>query len=170
MPSISTRGDGVQTTYYIPVHSGAVTATVNAVVAPISFQDPTKVVFTTAPASNSDVVITYNSSSGQNIISSSLPKDSSGGSIQVLAPDATANASIGVSTARTLLPTGSQVLRVAANAKCFFKFGDVTVVATGSDTMFPVGAELFVVPVGATHIAVVQDGPVTGSLNITKMV
>lgn len=170
MPSISTIGDGVQTTYYLPIHSGAVTATVNAVSAPITSQDPTKVVLTTAPAADSAVLITYTSAAGQNVIGSSLPKDSSGGSIQALAPDATANVAIGVATARVLLPTGSQIIRVAANAKCFFKMGDVTVVATGSDTMFPVGAELFVVPVGATYIAVIQDGAVTGSLNVTKMV
>jgi hypothetical protein len=99
-----------------------------------------------------------------------LKNDLFGNPVQALSPSTTANVSIGAASASVALPAGAEIVRLANNAKCFFKFGTSGVTATGSDVMFPVGAELFVVPSTATHIAVIQDGAVTGSLNITKMI
>lgn len=170
MPSISDIGNGSQTVYGLPIHAGLVTATVNGSNAPIASQDPTRVVLSSAPANGTAVVITYQNTAGSNVVNSAMPRDASGNSVQALAPDTTANVAIGAASVTSALPAGAQIVRIASNAKCFFKFGGVAVTATGTDSMFPLGVELFVVPVGATYIAAIQDGAVTGSLNITKMV
>lgn len=107
--------------------------------------------------------------------SSKLQRDQNGEAIQALspAPASVASVAIGAASARVALPAGvgaGDIVRVASNNKCFFKFGDNTVAATGTDSLFPIGTELFVVPVGATHIAVIQDGAVTGLVTITQMV
>jgi hypothetical protein len=114
------------------------------------------------------VEVQYNAINGNT--SASLVRDSSGNAVQAMTPSTTANVSIGVSSNRVALPAGADIVRLASNAKGYFAFGTSTVTASGSDVMFPIGAELFVVPDGATHIAVIQDGAVTGAMNITKMV
>lgn len=170
MPSFSAVGDGVQVKYGLPPHAGLVTATVNAANAPITSQDALQVTLSAAPAYGTAVVITFNSGANAAQVASALPRDAAGNAIQALAPDATVNVAIGVASAAAALPAGAQIVRVASNAKCFVKFGLVGLVAAGTDLMFPSGAELFTVPAGATHVAVIQDGAVTGSLNVTRMV
>lgn len=105
----------------------------------------------------------------------SLPLDQRGNPIQSLAPDPskTVTVPIGVSSNRVALPSGvgeRDIVRVAGNAACFVRFGDSSVIAAGTDALFPVGTEVFRVPPGATHLAVVQDGAVTGILTITEMI
>lgn len=101
-----------------------------------------------------------------------LLKDKWGNPLQALAPDPTGVAvvAIGAVSARVALPADSTVLRVASNQKCYFRFGDAAVAAAGTDSLFQAGTEIFTVPAGATHIAVIQDGAVTGTMTLTRMV
>lgn len=103
---------------------------------------------------------------------SRLARDTLGEPIQALAPDPAnvAKVAIGAASNRVALPAGAEVVRVANNVSCYFKFGDVTVVATANDSLSPIGVDLFKVPTGATYLAVIQDGAVTGSVTITSMV
>lgn len=106
---------------------------------------------------------------------SNLPRDQRGFPIQALAPNpaAVVSVAIGAASARVAFPAGvtaGDVVRVAANNKCFIKFGTVAVVATGTDSLFPIGTELFKIPDGCTDLAVIQDGAVTGLVTITQMV
>lgn len=80
-----------------------------------------------------------------------------------------AKITIGGSSVRVALPSGPQVVRLAATGNCWIKFGDGTVTATTSDTLFPAGVEVVKIPTGVTHIAAIQDGASTGSLSITGM-
>jgi hypothetical protein len=98
-----------------------------------------------------------------------LALDIWGNPIQSLAPMVTVSLAIGVASVNAALPAGAEVVRIAANNKCFIKFGTVGVVATGADLVFPIGSEVFRVPTGATHIAVIQDGASTGLANVTSM-
>lgn len=106
----------------------------------------------------------------------SLYLDRFGNPVQALSPqNAAAQVAIGAASARIALPVDSdsgvaEVVRLAANQSCYFRFGDVTVVAAAAtDHLFPPGSELFETPAGATHIAVIQDGAVTGKMTITRM-
>jgi hypothetical protein len=96
-------------------------------------------------------------------------RDTYGQPVQSLTPGNSVSVSIGGSSGFVALPAGSEVVRLACNAKCFVKFGTSGVVATVTDLMMPVGAEILTVPAGTTHIAAIQDGPVTGVLNVTRM-
>lgn len=100
-----------------------------------------------------------------------LVRDQNGSTVQALGPSPTgvATVAIGASSARVALPSNCDVIRVAASNDCYIKFGDVTVAATASDTIFPKGAELFTIPAGTTYLAVIQLGAVTGNVSITPM-
>lgn len=103
----------------------------------------------------------------------SLTLDKFGNAVQALEPvDTGAQVAIGAATARVALPTGGdagELVRLVANVACYFRFGTVTVNAAATDHLFRPGVELFRVPAGATHIAVIQDGAVTGKMTITRM-
>lgn len=103
---------------------------------------------------------------------SRLPRDTMGVPIQALSPDPTgvAVASIGAVSARVAIPSGSDVIRIAANKSCYFRLGDSSVTADGNDSLFPGGAEVFRVPADATHIAFIQDGVVTGVATVTRLI
>lgn len=64
MPTIIERGDGVRTTFGLPIHTKSATATVNGSNATVSSQADSSVTFTTAPAAGSVVAITYTPASG----------------------------------------------------------------------------------------------------------
>lgn len=59
MATLTEIGDGVRTQYRVPLKTGNATATVNGSAATISSQGPSFVVFQTAPAAASTVIITY---------------------------------------------------------------------------------------------------------------
>jgi|SRR5690606_26582033 len=59
MATLTEIGDGVRTLYRLPLKTGSATATVNGSSATISSQGPSFVVFQSAPAADSTVVITY---------------------------------------------------------------------------------------------------------------
>jgi hypothetical protein len=99
-----------------------------------------------------------------------LSKDLYGVPIQALALDASIKVLISGSSQREILPTLTELVRIAAPANCFIKLGDSTVVATSSDALMLAGVEIFRVPTGSTHIAVLQDTGATGYLSATKMI
>lgn len=96
-----------------------------------------------------------------------LPADLRGYAIQALAPDTNATVAIGAASAAVSLPTGSEVVRISASCNCFLRFGAT---ATGSDMVFNAGSEVFRVPAGATQVAAIQNGAVTGTLSVTRLV
>lgn len=77
--------------------------------------------------------------------------------IPVLAPGAVLTFTAGAtSSAPQAFPADTFVIRVAAVNDCYIAFGNSGVVASGSSHFFPKGSELFKVPSGATHMAVIQ--------------
>ena len=100
---------------------------------------------------------------------STLPRDMLGWPIQAMAPGTTAVVAIGAASANVALPANAEVVRLAGNNNCHINFGTSGVTATTSSMLFPTGAEIFKVPAGATHVACIQSGAVTGSVTITKM-
>jgi hypothetical protein len=99
-----------------------------------------------------------------------LPRDQVGHPVQALAPVHSTNVklTINASSQSAALPAGD-IVRLASNAPCYFRFGTGGVTATTNDVLFPAGAETFSVPLGATHIAVIQDGAVTGVCTVTAL-
>jgi hypothetical protein len=101
-----------------------------------------------------------------------LPKDVDGHSIQTLAPveDTVVQAVITAGNQRITLPTGANIVEVAANDVCRIKFGDSAVDASsGTVRIFPPGAAVYRVPAGATHLAVTQVGTSSGFLTVCEM-
>jgi hypothetical protein len=100
-----------------------------------------------------------------------LVRDQNGSPIQALSlsPSGVATAAISSSSVSAALPAGCDIVRIAASNDCYIKFGDGTVVAAAGDSVFPKGAELFAIPAGTTHIAVIQLGAVAGVVSITPM-
>lgn len=100
-----------------------------------------------------------------------LVRDKWGNPIQGLYPDpdGVATVAIGAASARVALPSDAHIIRIATSQPCYFKFGDGTVAATGTDSLFPAGSETFRIPAEATHIAVIRDGVVVGTCSITRM-
>jgi hypothetical protein len=80
---------------------------------------------------------------------------------------------VGSASARIALPTGALesyfAARIASTTNCYIKFGDGSVNAANTDTLFPAGAEVMMVPGGATHLAFIRD-TADGSITITAMV
>lgn len=87
-----------------------------------------------------------------------MPVSRQGHLLQAFAPDpaAVTVGSAGATTSNFALPTGAEVVRIACANDLYFKFGTSGVTATGSDSLMLKGAEVFKVPAGATHIAVIQ--------------
>ena len=101
-----------------------------------------------------------------------LSIDVNGFPIQTLAlGDSVTKIVVGASTQRGALPTGvskEDIVRLASNTDCYIKFGDSTVEATDSDTLFTQGVEAFKIPMNATHIAVLQLNT-GGIMTITEL-
>lgn len=102
---------------------------------------------------------------------SNLPRDQVGNPVQALAPDPTGVVivSVGAVSARQALPTEADIVRISATQDCFFRFGDGSVTATGSDSFITRGAETFKVPPGVTHIAFIQLSS-SGQASVTRMI
>lgn len=100
-----------------------------------------------------------------------LLKDAWGHPIQAIAPDpdGVVSVSIGGTSQRVALLSDTDIVRVASNQPCFFRFGDSGVNAAGTDSLFQAGTEIFRVPEGTTHLAVIQSGTVTGIVTVTRM-
>lgn len=95
--------------------------------------------------------------------------DQNGYPVQALAPSTTAILTAGATSTRVALPTGAQLVRLAAINDCYVAFGDSNVVASGSNMLFTKGSEIFEVPAGATHVAVIQH-TTGGAVTVTMMV
>ena len=105
----------------------------------------------------------------------SLTLDTKGFPIQALRLSNTAGDSfstaIGASSTRTALPASTEVVRICATVACHFAFGNSSVAATGSDPMLGAGAyDYITIPPGATHVAVIQEGAVTGNFITTRCI
>lgn len=96
--------------------------------------------------------------------------DKWGRAIQALAPSTNTNIAIGAASANAAYPAGSELIRLSASCNCFIKFTNGAGAATSADIAFNAGAEVFKVPTGTTHVNVIQNGAVTGTLSVTKMV
>lgn len=101
-----------------------------------------------------------------------MPKDVDGKAVQTLAPveSSVVQLVISAGNARTALPTGANIVELAANDTCRVKFGDSNVDATsGTSRIFPAGVAIYRVPAEATHIAVTQVGTSSGFVTIAEM-
>lgn len=101
-----------------------------------------------------------------------LARDKFNHSIQVLSPalDSTTVVSVSGSSASGSLPSGTRIVRFASTANCHVVFGVGSApTATTSDWLFPAGVEVFTIPTGATHFAVIGAGGSTGTFSATRM-
>lgn len=98
----------------------------------------------------------------------SLASSSNGTEIQVLSIEINVLKLTATGTSsRGTLPSGAtpgRLIRLASVEHIYIKFGDNTVIAALTDTLYPAGVEVMQVPTDATDIAVLQvadTGPVT---------
>lgn len=102
-----------------------------------------------------------------------VPIDQNGFPIQTLALGNTVvKLTVSGTSARGTLPFGAShedIVRIACNTDCYINFGDSTVEATSTDSLFTAGVEAFKVPQGATHIACIQESA-GGVMTITEMI
>ena len=100
-----------------------------------------------------------------------LPQDKFGNPIQSLTPAATVTVAIGAASVSTALPTDSAVVRVANPVAAHFSFTTGAGTAVATDPLLPtMSSEFFTVPVGATFINMIQEGAVTGTATVTRMI
>lgn len=97
-----------------------------------------------------------------------LLKDKWGEEIPVLGPGSTLTLTAGAASSNGALPAEAFVVRVAAVNDCYINFGTSGVTASGTSVFFPKGSELFKVPAGATHMAVIQH-TTGGVVSVTVM-
>lgn len=101
-----------------------------------------------------------------------LPRDKFKAPIQCLCPALSATVVVAVSgtSAGSALPAGTNIIRFASTANCHVVFGVGSApTATTSDWLFPAGVEVFTIPTGATHFAVIGAGGSTGTFSATRM-
>ena len=100
-----------------------------------------------------------------------LPADDNLNPIQVLGPGPSVTVAIGTATANVALPTAATILRCANNVNMCAAFGDSNVTVSATNNMLVTsGAEVFLVPAGATHVAVIAaDGVTIGEASFTEM-
>lgn len=101
-----------------------------------------------------------------------LSKDNNSDALQALDPSTSVNASVSnAGQVRVTLPAGTSVVRVATLTNCYIKFGNSSVVATTSDMLFPIGAEIFTVKEGqVTHCSILGASATPDVCSITKMI
>ena len=101
-----------------------------------------------------------------------LPKDNNSDALQALGISTSTNSSVSSGAAvRSALPSDTQIVRIASLTNCYIKFGDSTVVATTSDMLFPIGAEVFSIKDrGYTHCSVRGASVTPDICSITRMV
>lgn len=101
-----------------------------------------------------------------------LPRDNNSDIVQALSP--VNNVSQLVSNSgqvRFAIPALTEIVRIASAANCYFKFGDSGVVATSSDVLFPIGAEVFSIKArGYTHVSVLGVDVTPSPVSVTRMV
>jgi len=98
-----------------------------------------------------------------------LPKDADNNPIQALAPGTIANAAVGAGSSALALPAGAEVVEVGASTDCWLVFGTSGVTSSNSTGLFmPKGAVVWRVPLGATHVAHIQDSA-SGRISVTKL-
>ena len=100
-----------------------------------------------------------------------LPRDLDNHAIQLLTPDhaSIANEDVDGSSDVLALPSGAEIVLIAANTDCWILFttsGGSVSNSTGE--FFPKGAVVYPVPAGATHLAHIQDSE-GGRISITKL-
>lgn len=101
-----------------------------------------------------------------------LLRDKWGHAVQSLSPviGSSIVVSVGAGSQSGLIPSGAEVIRCASTGNCHLIFGVGSApTATTSEMVFPAGSEIFTVPEGATHFAVIQAGASTGSFSMTKV-
>jgi hypothetical protein len=100
-----------------------------------------------------------------------LPRDNNSQVIQALHPSSSVNGSISSAGAvRLTLPANTEIVRAASTMNCYLKFGDSAVVATSSDLLFPVGAEVFSIKnQGFTHVSILGIEATPGAACISRM-
>lgn len=91
--------------------------------------------------------------------------------VQALEPGASVTLAIGVATANVALVAGAAIIRIGNDVDMYLAFGTGSVTVDTTDDIFvAAGAEFFVVPLGATHVAVISsDGATTGKASFTEM-
>lgn len=101
-----------------------------------------------------------------------LPRDNNNDTLQALCISSSVNASVSNAAAvRSALPTETQVVRIASLTNCYIKFGDVNVVATTADMLFPIGAEVFSIKDrNYTHCSVLGASATPDICSITRMI
>lgn len=101
-----------------------------------------------------------------------LPRDENSDIVQALSPVDTVTQSVSNSgQVRFTIPANTDILRFAAGANCYIKFGNSSVVATTSDIFFPIGAEVFsILGRGYTHVSILGADVTPAPASITKMV
>ncbi len=100
-----------------------------------------------------------------------LPQDKFGNPIQSLTPDATVTVAIGAGSISTALSADTAVVRIANPVAAHFRFSVGAGTAVATDPLLPtMSAEMFTVPAGATHINMIQEGAVTGTATVTRMI
>ena len=100
-----------------------------------------------------------------------MVRDTSGAAVQALLPDATSTLSLSGASGRVILPTNTNLVRIATTVDCYIAFGDSSVVATTNSMLFPTGADVFNVNRSdITHVAAILVGARPGVLTATKMV
>jgi hypothetical protein len=89
-------------------------------------------------------------------------------------PGATAKGTAATASSRVALgikgaPSEAQVRIAVQTADIHFKFGDSNVTATSDDPiMFAGTTEVFTVPPGATHVAIIRDASTDGPVFVTE--
>lgn len=100
----------------------------------------------------------------------SLPSDASGRAVQALAPVYIDDFTVSGSSTRVAVGAAT-VVRLASSAAGYFLFGDSNVTAASTTShFFPAGVEVFAVPVGATHVAFINDGSSSGVGTVSALV
>ena len=102
-----------------------------------------------------------------------LSIDQNGFPIQTMGPvGITSTMATTAVTDRVVLPAGvgaGDIIRVASSVDTYFAFGDVTIDATTSDSLFTAGVEVFKIPKDVTHIAALIVGATNGVLTVDEL-
>lgn len=101
-----------------------------------------------------------------------LLRDKWQNAVQALSPviGSSVVVSVGATSQNSTIPTDAELVRCASTGNCHLIFGVGSApTATTSEMIFPAGSEIFVVPPGATHFAVIQAGVSTGSFSMTRV-
>lgn len=102
-------------------------------------------------------------------MSATLLRDNNGQPVHALQPFNPGSVVLSATSQALAIPTDSKFIRVAATGASWVAFGTSGVVATTSSILFPPGVEVFPVPDGVTHVAVIQVGASTGYFSINRM-